>query len=68
MTRRISEYEFERRQMMSSAQIIMTEAQLKVTETVGELYVSEWIKLLNDMQRRMIDLQLKGDWKDGDHE
>jgi len=68
MRRTISEHEFERRQMMSSAQIIMTEAQLKVTETVGELYVSEWIKLLNDMQRRMIDLQLKGDWKDGDHE
>ena len=66
MTRTISEYEFKRRQMISSAQIIMTDAQLKVIETVGELSVSEWMRILNDMQTRMIALQLKDEWEEGD--
>jgi hypothetical protein len=69
MTRtRISKHEFERRSKVASAQIIMTDAMSKADEETGGLYCSEWLRVLNTMQTRLISDMLQEDWKQDEQE
>jgi hypothetical protein len=63
MSREISQEEFKRRQMVAQAKSIMTEAMGNVTDTVGELYCSEWLSILGDLQLVIVKELLLEDWR-----
>jgi hypothetical protein len=62
MTRAITKSEWKRRSMVASAELIMTKAMGQANDETGGLYYSEWLKVLNTMQTRLISDMLRDDW------
>ena len=65
---KISQDEMLRRQKVSHAKMVMTEAMGRVNEELGELYYSEWLSVLQEMQTRLISDLLMDDWRGKDGE
>lgn len=63
MPRRISADEMKRRQMVAQAKSTLTDAMGRVTEEVGELYYSEWLRVLGQIQASLVDDLLRDDWR-----